>query len=193
LAKRFRTRVIGIDPSEKLLEQARKKLGNGWVEFQQAPAEEIPLEDGCADLILMSMMLHHLKDRGHAARECLRVLRDAGKVCVRNSTRDSTYPQSRFFPGILSMIENELPSRDEVVAMFENAGLRLTAYQRVSQPVATDWNELADKLAMRADSFLARLPDAEFASGMETLRAHARQSKPLEAVMDDIHFFVFGR
>jgi hypothetical protein len=90
------------------------------------------------------------------------------------------------------MIDCELPSRDEVVAMFENAGLCLTAYQRVSHLLAADWNELAEKLAMRADSFLARLPAAEFESGMAALRAHARRSDPSEAVMEDIHFFAFG-
>src|ERR1700730_15506106 len=96
-----------------------------------------------------------------------------------------------FFPGMLPMIESELPSRDGVVAMFESAGLRLSAYPRVSQLRATDWNEFADKQAMRADSFLARLPVAEFEAGMAALRAHARVY-PREAVMEDVHFFVFG-
>jgi hypothetical protein len=110
---------------------------------------------------------------------------------MRNSTRDSTYPQWHFFPDMLAMMENELPSRDGVVAMFENAGLRLSAYQRVLQLLATDWNEFADKQAMRADSFLARLPVAEFEAGMAALRAHAR-AYPHEAVIENIHFFVFG-
>jgi hypothetical protein len=32
--------------------------------------------------------------------------------------------------------------------------------------LATDWQQFTDKLALRADSFLARLPDEEFAAGM---------------------------
>jgi SAM-dependent methyltransferase len=193
LAERFQTRVIGIDPSEKMLAGARMKSGDDRVEFQQAAGEKIPLQDGCADVIFMSMILHHLKDRGRTARECRRILREDGKVCVRNSTRDSIYPQLRFFPGILPMIENELPSRDEVVAMFETAGLRLTAYQRVSHLLAMNWSEVAGKLAMRADSFLARLPDGEFESGMAALRAHACCADPHTAITEDIDFFVFKR
>jgi ubiquinone/menaquinone biosynthesis C-methylase UbiE len=192
LAERLQTRVIGIDPSEKMLHNARKKLANSRVDFRQASGEEIPLEDGCADVIFMSMVLHHLNDRERTARECRRVLREDGRVCVRNSTRDSTYPQQDFFPGMLAMIENELPARDGVVAMFEHAGLRLVAYQCVAHPLAANWSDLADKLALRADSFLARLSDGEFEAGMAALRAHARACDPNEAVTEDVHFFVFG-
>jgi ubiquinone/menaquinone biosynthesis C-methylase UbiE len=193
MAEHFQTRVIGIDPSEKMLEGARKKLTNDRVEFRQATAELIPMEDGSADIIFMSMILHHLNDRARTAQECRRVLREGGRVCVRNSTRDSIYPQSRFFPGMLPMIKNELPLRDEVVAIFENAGLQLAAYQRVSHFVATGWRDLADKLAMRADSFLTRLPEAEFEAGMAALTAYANHCDPLDAIIEDIHFFVFGR
>jgi ubiquinone/menaquinone biosynthesis C-methylase UbiE len=191
MADRFQTRVVGIDPSTKMLKIARRQPSVGPVEFRQASAEDIPLEDGCADLIFMSMVLHHLQDRARAAKECCRILRVEGRVCVRNSTRESTYPHVHFFPGILPIIEHELPSRDEVVTMFENAGLRLSAYQRVSHLLATGWAELADKLALRADSFLARICDAEFAAGMAALRAHARVKGSDKPIVEDIHFFAF--
>jgi ubiquinone/menaquinone biosynthesis C-methylase UbiE len=193
MSEHFQTRVIGIDPSEKMLEGARKKPTNCRVEFRQAEAEHIPQEDSSTDVVFMSMVMHHLRDRALAAQECRRVLRQGGKVCVRNSTCDSIYPQSRFFPGMLPMIANELPSRDEIVAIFEHAGLLLLAYQRISQPVAMSWKELAEKLAMRADSFLARLPQAEFEAGMAALHAYANHCDPHDAIIENIHFFVFGR
>jgi ubiquinone/menaquinone biosynthesis C-methylase UbiE len=192
LAEELQTRVIGIDPSLKMLESARAKPGSDRVAFRQGSGEAIPLKDACADVIFMSMMLHHLKDRRRTAEECRRVLHNAGRVLIRNSTRDSIQPQRRFFPGIIPMIDCELPSHYEVVALFEHVGLRLIAYQCVAQRVAVDWNELADKLAMRADSFLARLPADEFALGMAALRAHAQRSDPSEAVIEDIPFYVFG-
>jgi SAM-dependent methyltransferase len=193
LAVRFQARVIGFDPSEKMLAAARQKIDNDLVEFRQAAAERVPLESGCADIIFMSMVLHHLKDPALVASECHRVIREGGRICVRNSTRDSTYPQQRFFPGITSLIENELPSRSEVIAMFEDGGLRLISHQRVAHFLAANWRDLADKLAMRADSFLARLTDAEFEAGMAALRCYARDSDPHEAIMDDIDFFVFAK
>ena len=44
-------------------------------------------------------VLHHLPDKGAAARECCRILRAGGHFCMRTCTRDIVYPQSRFFPG----------------------------------------------------------------------------------------------
>jgi ubiquinone/menaquinone biosynthesis C-methylase UbiE len=192
LAERFQARVIGIDPSQKMLESARGKLGgNGRVEFRQAPAERLPVERGSADLVFLSMVLHHIVDPAAAARECRRILRDDGRVCARNCTRDTIYPQARFFPGMVPMIQDELPSRDDIVRAFEDAALRLRTDELVAHSVALNWQEFADKLALRADSFLARLPNEEFETGLAALRAHARDSDPREDIIEHIHFFVF--
>src|SRR6185437_3969296 len=121
LAQRFDAKVVGIDPSQRMLDVARAKLGNAHVEFLQASSEKLPLPDGCADLIFMSMVLHHLRDRPATARECHRILRDKGRLCVRNCTRDIVYPQSRFFPGMRPLVDAELPSSEDVVALFEAA------------------------------------------------------------------------
>jgi len=192
LADRFEAKVIGIDPSERMLAAARAKPGNGRGEFRQASSEKLPLADGCVDMIFMSMVLHHLPDRPATARECRRILRDGGRLCVRNCTRDIVYPQSRFFPGMLPMVDADLPSSADVVALFEAAGLRSRAHETVTQVIAASWQEFADKLALRADSFLARLPDAEFAAGLAALRAYAKGREP-EDIMEEIDFFVFQR
>src|SRR5262245_37085567 len=63
LADRFQAQVIGIDPSQRMLAAARAKPGNRRVEFRQASSEQLPLPDGCVDLVFMSMVLHHLPDR----------------------------------------------------------------------------------------------------------------------------------
>jgi ubiquinone/menaquinone biosynthesis C-methylase UbiE len=192
LADRFAAKVIGIDPSQQMLAVARTKIVNDRVEFMLAPAERLPLADGSADLVFMSMVFHHLPDKEAAARECCRLLRVGGRFCMRTCTRDINYPQSRFFPGILPMLKADLPSADEIIVLFEAVGLRTRAHQLVMHTLATDWQQLTDKLVLRADSFLARLPDEEFAAGMAKLRAHAAQSAP-EPITEMIDFFVFER
>ena len=98
-------------------------MANSRVQFLQASSEKLPLADGCCDMIFMSMVLHHVGDRPAMARECRRILRVGGRICVRNCTRDTVYPQTRFFPGMLPMVR-ELPSSADVIALFEAAGLR---------------------------------------------------------------------
>ena len=55
-AERFAAKVIGIDPSPRMLSTARTKYSSGRGEFRLAPAEKLPLADGCADLVFMSMV-----------------------------------------------------------------------------------------------------------------------------------------
>ncbi|HEY7083905.1 MAG TPA: methyltransferase domain-containing protein [Hyphomicrobiaceae bacterium] len=191
LAERFQARVIGVDPSLKMLKAAGSKPSSDRVEFRRASAEALPSADGSVDLVFMSMTLHHLADRPRAARECRRVLRASGRLIVRNATRDCLYPQARFFRGFQAIVASELPSRNEVFALFEGAGFTLVAYELVRHPVAASWQDLAARLALRADSFLARLPDAEFAAGIAALRAHAADANA-GAIIEPVHLFVFG-
>jgi ubiquinone/menaquinone biosynthesis C-methylase UbiE len=191
LSEKFGARVIGIDPSERMLAEARRK-GGAQVEFMQASAERLPLDDGCADLIFMSMMLHHLHDRAQAASECRRVLRSGGRIFIRNTTRESVYPHTRFFPGFQRIVDTQLPSRDEVVALFEDTGLRLRGCEVVAARSAGGWGEFADKIALRADSFIVRLPVAEFEAGMSALREHASRDDGSDPVVEQVNFFVFG-
>jgi len=192
LAERFAAHVIGVDPSAKMLDGARAKQSNPRVEFRQAPAERLPLDDATVDLIFMSMMVHHLEDRESAAQECRRVLRPDGRVFIRNTTRDSNYPHPRFFPGFQAIVDAQLPSREEVLRLFAGAGLRLCTQEIVPHPIAASWQELADKLALRADSFIVRLPAAEFEAGMAALRAHAAADAGAGEITQHIDLFVFG-
>jgi ubiquinone/menaquinone biosynthesis C-methylase UbiE len=59
LAAHFGVQVIGIDPSLKMLDQARRKPAIGNVVYCQGLAEAVPFRDGCTDLVFMSMVYHH--------------------------------------------------------------------------------------------------------------------------------------
>jgi ubiquinone/menaquinone biosynthesis C-methylase UbiE len=193
LSDRLSSRVLGLDPSEKMLAAARSKGHGSRVDFQQLRGGTLPLGDGSADMVFMSMVLHHLSDPLETARECRRVLRRGGRVCLRNSTSGTDFPQCRFFPGIQQVIDQTLPSKAFVQSLFEGAGFKIRADDLVTHRVAAHWGEFADKLALRADSFLARIPDADFETGMVTLRAHAATRSPQEQVTEVIDFFVFER
>ena len=56
LLAEFGARIIGFDPSESMIEQARQKSATGMIEFEQAWAHELPLADGCVDLVFMSQV-----------------------------------------------------------------------------------------------------------------------------------------
>ena len=76
LATHFSAQVIGIDPSLKMLDQARRKPAIGNVVYCQGLAEAVPFREGCADLVFMSMVYHHFCDpprsQGNAIACCAR-------------------------------------------------------------------------------------------------------------------------
>jgi demethylmenaquinone methyltransferase/2-methoxy-6-polyprenyl-1,4-benzoquinol methylase/phosphoethanolamine N-methyltransferase len=75
--------VTGIDASPEMVELARrkaKKKGSG-AQFKVAPIEALPLEDGSLDVVLSTLMLHHLPDdvKGEGFAEVARVLKPGGR------------------------------------------------------------------------------------------------------------------
>jgi ubiquinone/menaquinone biosynthesis C-methylase UbiE len=191
LAAHFGVQVIGIDPSRKMVDQARRKPATGNVEYRQGSAEALPLPNDCADLVFMSMVYHHLTDPAAVARECHRVLRQGGNVCIRNSTREADFPQRHFFPAMQVLIDSDLPSRRDIEAVFAVGSFTPVVHKVVIQVTAPDWPSFVEKCALRADSFLARLSDDDFCRGMTALRAHVDDVAMSDPVTEEVDWFVF--
>jgi ubiquinone/menaquinone biosynthesis C-methylase UbiE len=192
LAAHFGVRVIGIDPSLKMLDQARRKPAIGNVVYCGGSAEALPFRDGCADLVFMSMVYHHFTDPFAVAKECHRVLRQGGYACIRNGTRESDFPHRHFFP-LRALIESDLPSRRDIQAAFAVSGFTPVVDQIVTQITAPNWPSFVEKSALRADSFLARLSDEDFQQGMAALRTHGDAIDQNDAVTEEIDWYVFIR
>jgi 2-polyprenyl-3-methyl-5-hydroxy-6-metoxy-1,4-benzoquinol methylase len=187
LAERFSVRVLGVDPSEQMLDVAREKTRSGRVEFRRSSADSLPLAPTTADMVFMSMVFHHLQDAGAVARECRRILRPGGHVCVRTITRDGDFPHRHFFP----VIEAEFPTRRHVESVFTAAGFSIVAHEIVTQVVAATWPEFVSKIALRGYSTVARLSNKDFEAGMAALRSHSPLGGPNREVTEEVDWFVF--
>jgi ubiquinone/menaquinone biosynthesis C-methylase UbiE len=100
LSEAFAAQVLGVEPAANMRATAEAKPHPPTVRFVQGHAESIPLDDGVADLVFMSQVLHHLADCSKALREIRRVLKSNGNLCVRQTTRENldSYFYQRFFP-----------------------------------------------------------------------------------------------
>jgi len=76
------TRVWGLDPSVEMLEIAEQSVESLKfdVEFIDRPADEIPLEDGSADTVLVTYSLCTIPETDPALREMARVLKTGGEL-----------------------------------------------------------------------------------------------------------------
>ena len=192
LAERFAAKVIGIDPSERMLAPPARNMAMAAWSFARRQQRNCRWRTAastwfsCRWCCIICPIAR--RRRANAIAFCA----IKGDYACATARATSSIPQSRFFPGMRPMVDAELPSSEDVVALFEAAGLRSRAHEIVTHTVAASWQEFADKLALRADSFLARLPDSEFEAGLAALRAYASGRAP-EAITEEIDFFVFER
>lgn len=194
LAARFNADVIGLDPSVKMLQLARKKQHGPRVHYALGRAEAIPLPPASVDLVFISMSLHHFAGRLAAAHECRRVLSPKGRVVIRTGTREriSSYPCIPFFASSRRLHEEVLPDSSDIQADFAAAGFHTIVSKIVTQTIAADWMAYADKIAAGGDSVLARLNPEEFAAGLAAMR-HYAEAEGRRPVVESIDFFVLSR
>lgn len=74
--------VWALDPSRQMWDLAREHVERApfAVEFVQAPAEEVPLEDGSVDTVLVTFTLCTIPDVARALEQVGRVLKKEGQV-----------------------------------------------------------------------------------------------------------------
>jgi ubiquinone/menaquinone biosynthesis C-methylase UbiE len=188
LARGFGARVLGVDPSEKMLARAAAKAIPG-VTFRAGAAEAIPAAAASADLVFASMAFHHFVDRAAAARECARVLRRAGCIAIRNSTTDQAahFPYNGYFEGYEATVRAHQPSVAEIEAAFATAGFAVIAHEVVDHPMAPDWATQVERVEAGADSVIERLPGPAVTAGLAAMRARPKPG-PVRMMVDLIVF-----
>jgi ubiquinone/menaquinone biosynthesis C-methylase UbiE len=86
-------RVHGIDPSGEMIQVARQKAARAGldIDYRVASIEALPFPDASVDVVLSSLMMHHLpadlKARGLA--EVKRVLKPDGRLLIVDMKRPS--------------------------------------------------------------------------------------------------------
>jgi ubiquinone/menaquinone biosynthesis C-methylase UbiE len=193
LANHFKVQVIAIDRSAKMLAEARKKSAPR-VSYARASGDILPLRGASIDMVFMSMVFHHFEDPLRAARECRRVLRVGGVICLRAATVDriATYPYVPFFAGSRAILESTLQTQARIESIFHDAGFELARHELVRNEVASNWRGYAEKVGWGADSILAQLSVHEFREGMSLLSDHAATAGD-EPVAEVVDLFAFRR
>ena len=98
-------KVVGVDASEDVLEQAREELSQAGqdqdavtnVTFDQANAYSLPFADHSFDVVHAHQVLQHLSDPIAAIKEMLRVAKPGGLIAVREADYGAMtwYPESQ--------------------------------------------------------------------------------------------------
>jgi ubiquinone/menaquinone biosynthesis C-methylase UbiE len=118
--------IVGVDPDQKALQRAQKKVRRAGVAVQldEGFADELPYEAGTFDRVLSSFMLHHLEEheREKTLREVLRVLKPAGTFHLLDFAGGEDKARGRLGRLVNSHARLEDNSQQRILQLMRRAG-----------------------------------------------------------------------
>lgn len=111
LHRKGRTRVVGMDISDKMLDIARRKYPE--VEFVNGSADMIDFPDDTFDAVTISFGIRNFDKRPECIVELFRVLKPGGTISIL----EFSIPENRLWKGIYSFyFRNVLPAVGKMIS-----------------------------------------------------------------------------
>jgi len=90
-------RVVGVDMTDEMLERSRAAataMGLANVEFRRGIIEDLPVEDGWADVVISNGVINLCADKHRVFSEIMRVLRPGGRLEFADIATGKTVPEA---------------------------------------------------------------------------------------------------
>lgn len=157
-AQQPKSRVVGVDPSERMLELAAKKVKAagarvGDVELVKGTAEQLAFERDAFDAVIVGFGVRNFEDRVEGLRQIARVLATNGRFVILEAStpkKKSTplYMLSRVVLNVVLSVAgvisgdmsayryllnsmDSFPHKDQFIDMLEKAGFDVVEYSRM--------------------------------------------------------------
>lgn len=177
LAEITGAQVYAIDPSQEMLDKAKKKDKNKNIEWSKGKAEDLPFPDEYFDCVYMTFVFHQIKDRKRAVQEMHRVLKKEGKCLVMTTSYAHIRRSPLYhFPGLSEIDLARFPSLPELKGIlgkggFQDVHYHLDKYHNNVRSV----DELLKLVKSKYISTLAILGEEEFEHGYEVFEKKLRE------------------
>ena len=121
---------IGVDPSEEMLDIARRRCET--IEWKRGKAESLPLEDETVDGTIASLTIHHWVSLEKGFQELARALKPGGRVVIFTSTPEQMqgYWLNHYFPKMMEDSMVQMPASEVVVEAMKQGGLEVTGFEK---------------------------------------------------------------
>jgi len=196
LAKQFAIKLTGIDVSKEMLERARSKHSNGnWI---LGDIESIDFEENSFDVVLMSYVLHHMRDYKRTLKTVYKILKSAsGLLFIVTDDHDQFYASfyHKYIPKIMEIDLNRFPKVNELCNYLRSINFKVRVKKvRHKQYMSCeeDIEKLIEQGKARYFSTLTLLTDKELDEGLKRMkRALNRELKsgPIKRVREKTVLF----
>lgn len=120
-------RVLAMDISPEMVEQARARDFPAHVTVLQGSVAAVPSDDGSFDKVLCLNVFPHFSDRGATLCEFARVVRDGGDLWINHFANREAI--NEFHHGCDPSVRDHLiPPDDEVRALVQEAGFDVVSH-----------------------------------------------------------------
>lgn len=123
-------KFIGVEPSEKMLSEAKSKTQN--IKWLNGTAEQIPADNKTFDGIIATLTIHHWTDIKKAFIELNRVLADNGRIIMFTSTPEQMkgYWLNHYFPQMLHSSIIQMPSLADIREAIAQTEIEITGIEK---------------------------------------------------------------
>ena len=90
-------RVVGVDMTDEMLQRSRSAvtaMGLGNVEFRQGIIEDLPVENGWADVVISNGVINLCADKRRVFGEIMRVLKPGGRLQFADIATGKAVPEA---------------------------------------------------------------------------------------------------
>jgi ubiquinone/menaquinone biosynthesis C-methylase UbiE len=121
--------ILGIDPSEKMLSEAKAK--NPLLNVLVGTAEAIPVANHVFDAILATLTIHHWIDLYKAFSELFRVSKANASVLIFTAEPEQmkTYWLNHYFPEMMQASIKQMPANALLMDAIEKSGFEIKRLQ----------------------------------------------------------------
>ncbi len=163
---------VGVDPSEEMLQQARRRSSD--IDWRQGRAEQCGLPDASVDGIVASLTIHHWHNLAAGCREMWRVLRPGGRMVIFTSTpvQMRGYWLNHYFPKMLADSIQQMPARAVLERCLSEAG-----FDTISSTPYSIHPELIDLFLYCGKHQPERYLDARIRAGISSFADLANQAE----------------
>ncbi|MDX8048487.1 class I SAM-dependent methyltransferase [Lentzea sp. BCCO 10_0798] len=133
LAARAGGRAVGVDVSEPMIAEARRRRAGGNCSFQVGRAEALDLPDASFDVVVSSLALHHIPEQSRATAfaEMFRVLRPGGRVLIADFRPPKGHLATHLVGAAAGEAMRDNPV-ERIAPMLGDAGFDVAATTKVS-------------------------------------------------------------
>ena len=122
--------IVGVDPSEDMLRQAREKYPA--MTWTQGQAEALPFADESFDGAITTLTIHLWDNLIKGFQEINRVIKPGGRLVIFTSMPHQMkgYWLNEYFPSVIAQSMRMMPGFDSLQATLGRGGWRLTATEK---------------------------------------------------------------